>query len=220
LKKNGIMKFLSPTILIVLLSLIAHPCFSQSIEEDKVLQGLKEILPGNWKMEVREGNLVVECVDSVWVLFHNKINQPANAGVPKPAPGSRPNAVSRFIFHLEPRWDEGKKAQVTASNSKVGSDVAALEAKHGVGGLKKVSKGRVIYVPKTEEDKKKIAAFLMAQREVSTDIQPLPDFQTQQYALFQLAATGMDSEYETIFPEETNRQMYAIRQYLDGNAKP
>lgn len=214
------MKFVSWPLMIFLFSLLSVNGFSQSIDEDKVLQGLKEILPSNWRMEVREGNLVVECVDSVWVLFHNKINQPANAGIPKPKEGDRPNAVSRFIFHMEPRWDEGKKTQVKASNEKVGADMAALEAKHGVGGLKKVSKGRTIYVPKTEEDKKKIAAFLIAQREATTDIQPLPDFQTQQYALFQLAATGMDSEYETIHPEETNRQMYAIRQYLDGNAKP
>lgn len=210
-------KTILPILLLILCGCGMH---AQSIEGDKVLMGLKEILPSNWKMEIREGNLVVECMDSVWVMYNNKINAAPNSPTPKPKEGSRPNAMSRFIFHLEPKWDQAKKDQVVKQNAQVGSNIAALEAKHGVADLKKISKGRTLYVPKTDEDKKKIAAFLMAQREVTMEIQPMPDYQTEQYALFQLAATGMDSEYEDIHPEETNRQMYAVSQFLQENAKP
>ena len=117
-------------------------------------------------------------------------------------------------------WDAAKKAKAEAENTENAKKLADLEAKHDVASCKKVSKGRTIYVPQTDADKKKITAFHMEEREVLSGMNAFPDYQTEKYALFKLSTTGMESEYDNVFPEETNRQMYKIAEYLNQNAKP
>lgn len=190
---------------------------AQNIEDDAVLSGLKEILPGDWKMEFRSENLVIEKKDSVWVLFGANLRKAQNGQEPDLA--SAPKTVSRIVFHYEPRWDGAKKEKVAAKNAELDAEIAALEKKHGVEHLRKESRGRVIYVPRMDGDKEKITDFKMAETEIRMNKQQLPDYNTAKYSLFRVSATGMNSKYEGVHPPAAAQETQKILDYFDKNAK-
>jgi hypothetical protein len=76
------------------------------------------------------------------------------------------------------------------------------------------SKGNIIYTPKTETDKKRIADFYIEREKLQGKIIKLPELSSQKYSLFILAKDGCNDESHIVYPDEASVELYSILSFL------
>lgn len=182
---------------------------------DDIINIIINHLPDGWDFVDENGFFIFQRKDSIWELAESasKIT-----GEKKPEKNKRIQAegkktIAKIILKYEQKWDFLKIQEASISNQKINNEILNLPEKHKITGLKDLklsSKEGIVYTPKTENDKKKIAEYYKEKKLLEEKIIRLPDMSSQKYSLFIISKAGGNDESHIVFPEEASLEVYTI----------
>ncbi|MBI2264436.1 MAG: hypothetical protein HYU64_04610 [Armatimonadetes bacterium] len=189
--------------------------------KDSTLAKLEASLPSGWEMFVQDDEITIRRKAEIWALFENRINAPVSReSAEARAERIRKNgqkSICRFVFRIEKKWTTEKIKEARESNESLLKAAGALPRKYGIVGFldEHLSrKGELVFIGKTEDDKKRIDAYRKERESLLAGFIKIPDCTTEKYSLFLLRKEGMEDDLHIIHPEEASREMYAIQSRL------
>jgi hypothetical protein len=86
---------------------------NKEIKKDSLLKALQKEIPNNWNMRIYAQQLIIERIDSIWVLAGNWINAPASQygtdeDNKKQILEFGKHDQARIVFNIEPKWTKEK----------------------------------------------------------------------------------------------------------------
>jgi len=201
---------------------MAEEIGNNEVNKDSVLKKIQSSLPANWNMSEKNGELIIERNDFVWVLFENKINAPVSRETEQDRIerikkfGKKTKA--QFVFKYEPKWSDKKIQQIKDENDSIYKQIKELPEKHNITYLynKDLSrKGGEVYIGTNQEEEKRIEDYKKEKDELEQKIKKLPDCFTSKYSLFLISKVGNEDEFYTVYPQKVSEDMYKIQNSIN-----
>ncbi len=182
---------------------------------DDIMNIIISHLPDGWNFADEDGYFIFQRKDSIWELAESasKVTGEKKADKNKRIQAEGKKTIAKIILKYEKKWDFIKIQEATISNQKIDNEIVNLAQKHKISGLKDLklsSKEGIVYTPKTENDKKRIAEYYAEKKQLEEKIIRLPEMSSQKYSLFIISKSGGNDESHIIFPEEASLEMYTI----------
>jgi|GEM_PF-1174949 len=190
-------------------------------QDDQALRKVEASLPAGWVMYTEEDRLVIKRREPVWILNENRINAPVSLE----SSSERDDRIrkkgmkgyARLVFRMEKLWTPEKLRCAANTNETVKADLKALPGRHGVEKLvdKSLSrKGETVYRGRTDDEKKRIAAFNKERDSIEKKLVKMPDYTSKQYSLFLLIKEGAEDDFHSVTPGKASEEMYTVESLL------
>lgn len=191
------------------------------MDKDVILTKIKSSFSDKWEMFEKNGQLIIENNDFVWILFENQINAPLNMEKEQEKIerikkfGKKTRA--QFTFSYENKWSKEKIQKTKNENDLIYKNINALAAKYNISHLYNESlsrKGEDFYIPTNQEEEKRIQEYQKEKSKLEGTLQKLPDYHTEKYSLFLISKVGCSDEFHIVYPEKISREMYIIENLI------
>ncbi len=183
--------------------------------DDAIINIIIDHLPNGWKFKNEKGCFIIQRQDSIWELSENTLNVPIEKREDKikriQANGKK--TVSEIIIKFEDKWDFLKVQEATINNTSVSNDIRLLPDKYKITGLKDASlssKEKVVYTPKTDEEKNRISNYNAELKQLKEKIIKIPDMSSQKYSLFVIAKNGCNDDNHIVYPDAASVELYTV----------
>ncbi|MHC9542502.1 MAG: hypothetical protein AB9903_23590 [Vulcanimicrobiota bacterium] len=190
-------------------------------QDDQVLRKVEGSLPAGWVMYTEEDRLVIKRREPVWILNENLINAPVSFESSKERDDrirkKGRQSYARLVFRMEKAWTPEKLRCAAVTNEAVMADLKALPGRFGVEKLMDESlsrKGDIVYTGRTDDEKKRIAAFNRERERIEKNLVKLPDYTSKQYSLFLLIKEGAEDDFHSVAPGKASEEIYTIESLL------
>ncbi|MGV8121654.1 MAG: hypothetical protein AB2L14_17985 [Candidatus Xenobiia bacterium LiM19] len=190
-------------------------------QDDQALRKVEGSLPAGWVMYTEGDRLIIKRREPVWILTENRINAPVSSESSNERDdrirkkGSKSDA--RLVFRMEKAWTPEKLRCAAITNETVKADLKALPGRLGVEKLMDESlsrKGEAVYKGRTDDEKKRIAAFYKERENIEKKLVKLPDYTSKQYSLFILLKEGAEDDFHRVFPGQASEEIYTVESLL------
>jgi len=190
-------------------------------QDDLALRKVEGSLPAGWVMYTEEDRLVIKRREPVWILNENRINAPVSFE----SSSERDDRIrkkgrqgyARLVFRIEKAWTAEKMRCAAVTNEAVTADLKALPGRLGLEKLVDESlsrKGDTVYTGKTDDEKKRIAAFYIEKEKIKKSLVKLPDYTSKQYSLFLLQKEGAEDDFHSVAPGKASEEIYTVESLL------
>lgn len=197
------------------------PRQEETMQNDAALEQVRAALPDGWTMTLEAERIVFQRKEPAWVLHENRINAPVN----RETPGERAarirkhgkSTVCRVVYRIQPRWSAQQVADLRRKNAEIEEAIAALPKKHEIVHLRSERlsrKGEDVYVAKTPDDEKRIAAWRKELGELRARQFAVPRFHSRRYSLFFDLADGREDDFTSVDPPSASEESCAIEARL------
>jgi len=194
-----------------------------SVDSDSRLLKLKESLPSGWEMISQiKGVLTIQKEATVYVLFENLINAPANIEtkeeLDKRIKTNGKQVQPHFEFKYYDRLSDAFIEYAKKKNDSVYTVIKSLPKKYKIENLKDKfasSKGEDIYTGNSDEDKEQIKKYEVEKYNLLDRIIKLPDYNSDYYSLYLDSKVGISDEFHLVYPFEISAEMYGLLELFD-----
>jgi hypothetical protein len=212
------------------LFLILTAC-SHSQKKDSLLTTFISTIPKGWSYTLSETSLTIFKNDSIYSVFHNKINECGNCPEYKKEEENRSKNYktigkkirAEIIFIIGPYWNEPVKKKADKHNEIIYKKISALPKKYKIENLYDEfgsHKGTPTYRSATKEEQKRVTGYEAEKGKLEMQIKKYPNYQSTDHALFLIQKTGCDDELTDYYPCEASRECYSILNSASEIFKP
>ena len=217
--------------LIILFVILAQSGWGQSgIEKDSVLMNIKSELPKGWIMKINDTTLVIERVDSVWIIYTNHINEPVTLKNKRLTDNELRKVFEKngkkkkysLTYRIGPKWSVIKLDQAKIHNDAILSAVGKLWDKYEIEKFyhrAKITRGKRLDVdsfePKTKDDSLKLEKYQAEKEQLDKRMIIMPDKSTEYYSIFPPALSCDDriyynSVYTDVYPTNADGELSKV----------
>jgi hypothetical protein len=178
-------------ILVLVSLLVITKAYSQEkAVEDSLLGNLITQTQNHWNIEIREGELIIESKDSMWIDFYNIAGAPFNDPeylkyTAEYLMKNGEKTKARIRFGLEPKWSQEKTKQAGVENLKIYNEIDSLIYKYELSHLERSFRWHEeLFWSTTKEEEARIVSYKAEKKRLMNTIIKIPAYQSENHSLF------------------------------------
>lgn len=196
-------------VLLYSLSLFAQTEQSKELlQRDTILAKIYEHLPQGWILEFSDTALLVYRTEKIVTIDIdcNNINIDSLDKYEK-------NEIAYIHFRYEDKWDSDKIFWIREWNDSLNLRLAMLPQEYGVSHLydkEKSTRINRVYTGKNKSEKEKVKKYYERRAEISSHINPIPNFNTTTLSLKIIRQTGLQFPGQCVIPYHAYKESMAV----------